>query len=885
MAQFTCTPNTSLVFNVTRRPPELIPPARPTPYEFKELSDIDNLDNFRHHTPVIQFYRFDPTHHSLSESDPTSVIREATAKALVWYYPFAGRLREKTGGGNKLVVECNGEGVMFIEAKADVCLKDFGETLLPPFPCLDQLLYDVPGFSGVLDSPLILIQGLVQFMSTVAEFARGARSPSIQPVWDRHLLTIRNLPLASSEYLKLEKIASPQVNSIPQEDFVHKSFFFGPTEIAVLRRFIPPQLTKTSTFEILTACLWRCRTIALQPNPEEIVPIKCVVNVRNRCNPPLSSGYYGNAFTYAIALPRATEIISNPIFYALQLIKNAKANIVQDYMTSLANLIAQKGTLHLTTSRTLVVSDTTRLGFDQVDFGWGPPAYGGPAKSGVGVVPGAVTFYVPFINGKGEKGIAIPMCLGKNQMETFVKELDKLLGDAPLNSSTCSTDTPLVFKVTRRAPELIPPARPTPYEFKELSDIDNLQGFRHHTPVIHFYRNNNNNNNDEKHSPSERDPAMVVREATAKALMWYYPLAGRLREKTAGAKLVVECNGEGVMFIEAEADVCLKDFGEPLLPPFPCLDELLFDVPGSSNVTKLKCGGFILALRLNHTMSDAQGLVQFMGAVAELARGAQSPSIQPVWDRHLLTTRNLPRVTSGHHNYDNIANTKGNILKDDMVHKSFFFGPTEIAALRRFIPHHLTKSSIFEILTACIWRCRTIALQPNPNELVPIKCVINARNRCQPPLPHGYYGNAYTYAISLPTAANLSSNPISYALKLVKTAKTNIVKNYMTSLSNLVAQNGMLHLTTGRALIVSDVTRVGFDELDFGWGPPVYGGPAKGGVGLTPGITAVYVAGRNGKGEKGIVVPICLRSNEMEIFVTELNKLLCDVPENPIPSY
>ncbi|KAJ6883163.1 hypothetical protein NC652_030398 [Populus alba x Populus x berolinensis] len=49
-------------------------------------------------------------------------------------------------------------------------------------------------------------------------------------------------------------------------------------------------------------------------------------------------------------------------------------------------------------------------------------------------------------------------------------------------------------------------------------------------------------------------------------------------------------------------------FGDPLQPPFPCLEELLFDVPGSSGVLKtvlcylfrlsrLKCGGFLFALR------------------------------------------------------------------------------------------------------------------------------------------------------------------------------------------------------------------------------------------------------------------------------------------------
>ena len=38
---------------------------------------------------------------------------------------------------------------------------------------------------------------------------------------------------------------------------------------------------------------------------------------------------------------------------------------------------------------------------------------------------------------------------------------------------------------------------------------------------------------------------------------------------------MVDCNDEGILFIEVDADVILKEFGDALQPPFPCLDELL----------------------------------------------------------------------------------------------------------------------------------------------------------------------------------------------------------------------------------------------------------------------------------------------------------------------
>ena len=144
---------TSLVFIVRRCKPELVVPAKPTPHEFKQLSDIDDQEGLRFQIPFIQFYKYDP---SMKGRDPVRVIREALAQTLVFYYPFAGRLRE--GPGRKLVVECTGEGIIFIEADADVTLEQFGDTLQPPFPCWEKLLFEVPGSRGILNCPLLHIQ-------------------------------------------------------------------------------------------------------------------------------------------------------------------------------------------------------------------------------------------------------------------------------------------------------------------------------------------------------------------------------------------------------------------------------------------------------------------------------------------------------------------------------------------------------------------------------------------------------------------------------------------------------------------------------------------------------------------------------------------------------
>ncbi|XP_065852506.1 benzyl alcohol O-benzoyltransferase-like [Euphorbia lathyris] len=433
----------------------------------------------------------------------------------------------------------------------------------------------------------------------------------------------------------------------------------------------------------------------------------------------------------------------------------------------------------------------------------------------------------------------------------------------------------LVFNVHRRQPELISPAKPTPHEVKLLSDIDDQEGLRFHIPVIQFYRKDE--------SMKGKDPVKIIREAIAETLVFYYPFAGRLREGPH-RKLMVECTGEGVSFVEADADVSLEQFGDCLQPPFPCLEELLFDVPAASHflnspllliqVTRLKCGGFIFALLLNHTMSDAPGLVQFMSAVGEMARGAKAPSVLPVWERQVLNARDPPRATCVHREYEEVAGTITPF--DDMAHRSFFFGPTEITALRRLVPHRLRNCSTFEILTACLWKCRTIALGPDPAEEMRMICIVNGRSKFNPPLPEGYYGNGFVFPVAVATAGEISYKPLSYALELIRNVKDSVNEEYMRSVADLMVMKGRPHFTVVRSYLVSDVTKAGFGEVDFGWGKAAYGGPAKGGVGAIPGVASFYIPSKNKKGENGIVLPICLPAQAMDRFVKVLNSMLQD---------
>ena len=56
------------------------------------------------------------------------------------------------------MVDCNGEGILLLEAEANFKLERLGDAVQPPCPYLEQLLCNVPGSQGILGCPLLLIQ-------------------------------------------------------------------------------------------------------------------------------------------------------------------------------------------------------------------------------------------------------------------------------------------------------------------------------------------------------------------------------------------------------------------------------------------------------------------------------------------------------------------------------------------------------------------------------------------------------------------------------------------------------------------------------------------------------------------------------------------------------
>ncbi|CAN6345225.1 unnamed protein product [Urochloa humidicola] len=330
------------------------------------------------------------------------------------------------------------------------------------------------------------------------------------------------------------------------------------------------------------------------------------------------------------------------------------------------------------------------------------------------------------------------------------------------------------------------------------------------------------------------------------------------------------------MFVEADADVRLAELeAAGLTPPFPCADQLLFDVEGSSGlfncpllhiqVTRLLCGGFVLAVRLNHTICDAIGLVQFLSAVADLARGLPAPAAAPAWSRELLEASTPPPLP--HHDPDS-APAPPPPPAVDMVLRTFTFTPADVSAIRRGLPPGLRDTATsFEVVASALWRARTAALELPPDEDARLVFIVNVRGVPPLGLPAGYYGNACVPVPVLATVEALTAGSLDDTLMRVREAKAAVTAEYVRSIAGEIRRRGS-YKAMANVFVMSDSRRAGLQRVDFGWGVPVYGGPSTVAFG-----TSFLVAIRNDDGEEVVALPIALQRPAMDRFASEVEKL------------
>ncbi|KAL2935781.1 Omega-hydroxypalmitate O-feruloyl transferase [Bienertia sinuspersici] len=405
-------------------------PTRVPPMEETEKGQY-YLCNLDQNIAVIMRTIFLYKSEEKGNKDAAKVVKESLSKVLVHYYPLAGRLTISPEA--KLIVECTGEGPLFVEAEANCSVMEMLTIATADPMALKNLVYEVPGAKHILETPVFTVQvtkfscgafavGLamnhcmadgisaVEFIKSWGEKARGLPL-SIPPSLDRTILSARDPPrieFSHNEFLDIEDISN--THELYEEEMTYRLKNKALEDGAI---------TKCTTFEALTALVWRSRCKALKMHPDQQTKLLFAVDGRSRFDPPLPKGFFGNGIVLTNALSKAGDLLDNPFSYAVELVKGAVNLVTDSYMRSAIDYF------EMTRARpsldgTLVVTAWSRLGFHSPNFGWGETIYTGP----VGLPEKEVALFLP--HGEERKCISVHLGMPASAMKIFEDEIEQI---------------------------------------------------------------------------------------------------------------------------------------------------------------------------------------------------------------------------------------------------------------------------------------------------------------------------------------------------------------------------------------------------------------------------------------------------------------------------
>ncbi|KAF8407283.1 hypothetical protein HHK36_006410 [Tetracentron sinense] len=417
---------------------------------------------------------------------------------------------------------------------------------------------------------------------------------------------------------------------------------------------------------------------------------------------------------------------------------------------------------------------------------------------------------------------------------------------------------------------MVRPVQDTPKRSLWNSNVD-LVVSRMHTPSVYFYKPNGSWNFFD---------AGMLKEALSKALVPFYPVAGRLKRGKDG-RIEIDCNGEGVLFVEAETVSLVHDFGD--FAPTLQLRQLIPAVDYSGDissypllvlqVTYFKCGGVSLGVGMQHSVADGASGLHFINTWSDIARGLDL-SIPPIIDRSLIRARDPLSPVFDHIEFHPPPSMKTRIKSQsgpEQTSQAIFKITREqlrnLKAKPKEEDGNTVNYSTYETLAGHVWRCACKARGLADDQETMMNIATDGRSRFRPALPAGYLGNVIFMASAIATSGDLKSKPLTYAVGKIHEALVRMDDEYLRSaLDYMELQPDLTALVRGPHTFrcpnigVTSWSRLPLHDADFGWGRPIFMGP--GGIAFE-GLAYILPSPID---DGSLSLAISLQSDHMELF-------------------
>ncbi|XP_027337112.1 vinorine synthase-like [Abrus precatorius] len=374
---------------------DTIKPSSPTPDHLRnfKISLLDQLAPPSFYVPILLFYSApDVTAFGINFKTISNKLKASLSTILTLYYPFCGRLK-----GNSSV-ECNDEGVLFVEYKFSTELSNILKS--PQLHEINELFPFDPYNPPAEHNENMAIQlnefrcgGIALGVCFSHKIADGSTAASFLNAWASTSKGQGNNIVAPAQLEEATQLFPPRNiemdmtrGLVGHKNLVTKRLVFYESDISRLKQKLGCFNFNPTRVEAVTALIWKSSLEAAKATSgEQKCPASIMVhavNIRSRMAPTLSKHSIGNLWQPAVS--SLVEVSGEIRLHDLaEIVRKTIRKVDGDYISKLQGaeffkvinsleswvMAAEKGIpCH-------GFSSWIKFEFYEADFGWGKPTY------------------------------------------------------------------------------------------------------------------------------------------------------------------------------------------------------------------------------------------------------------------------------------------------------------------------------------------------------------------------------------------------------------------------------------------------------------------------------------------------------------------------------